>query len=103
MSAEQTFHQAVKKTIKNTELQGRTMAAAIQHQHAMNGAIKQFANLDLARNRAKYIKWRVNENLDKYLIDFEANLMRKGGKVIWADTAQTALNEIEQIIKKKSS
>lgn len=103
MSAEQTFHQAVKTTIKNTELQARTMAAAIQQQHAMNGAIKQFANLDLARNRAKYIKWRVNENLDKYLIDFEANLMRKGGKVIWADTAQTALNEIEQIIKKNQA
>jgi L-lactate dehydrogenase complex protein LldF len=103
MAAEQTFHQVVKKSLQNTELQNRTAAAAAKHQLAMKQAIKQFSDLDLARNRAKYIKWRVNENLDKYLIDFEANLMRKGGKVIWADTAQTALTEIEQIIKKNQA
>lgn len=103
MSTEQIFHQAVKNTVNNKELQDQTMVAAMKQQHAMKEAIKQFADLDLARNRAKYIKWRVNENLDKYLIDFEANLMRKGGKVIWADTAQTALNEIEQIIKKNQA
>lgn len=103
MAAEHTFHQVVKKSLQNTELQNRTAAAAAKHQLAMKQAIRQFSDLDLARNRAKYIKWRVNENLDKYLIDFEANLMRKGGKVIWADTAQTALNEIEQIIKKNQA
>lgn len=103
MSAEQNFHQAVKKSLQNTELQTRTAAAATKHQFAVAEALKQFADLDLARNRAKYIKWRVNENLDKYLIDFEANLMRKGGKVIWADTPQTALAEIEQIIKKNQA
>lgn len=103
MGAEQLFHQSVKKTLQNSELQVRTKAAASKHQLAMYEALKQFTDLDLARNRAKYIKWRVNENLDKYLIDFEANLMRKGGKVIWADTAQTALNEIEQIIKKNNA
>jgi L-lactate dehydrogenase complex protein LldF len=103
MSAEQTFRQAVKKSLKNSELQNRTINAAGKHQFAMAEAVKQFSDLELARNRAKYIKWRVNENLDKYLIDFEANLMRKGGKVIWADTAQTALTEIDQIIKKNQA
>jgi len=103
MSAEQNFHQAVKKSLQNTELQARTAAAAAKHQHALNHALAQFSDLELARNRAKYIKWRVNENLDKYLIDFEANLMRKGGKVIWADSPETALTEIEQIFKRNQA
>ena len=103
MSAEQTFHQAVKKSLKNSELQNRTINAAGKHQFAMAEAVKQFSDRELARNRAKYIKWRVNENLDKYLIGFEANLMRKVGKVITADTAQTAWVEMEQINKKNQA
>lgn len=103
MSTEQLFHQSVKKALQNNEMQTRTVEAVNKHKTAMNEALQQFSDLELARTRAQYIKWRVNENLDKYLIDFEANLMRKGGKVIWADTAQTALNEIETIIKKNQA
>jgi len=103
MGTEQLFNQSVKKSFQNIEMQNRTVQAAKKQQIAMNEALKQFSDLELARTRAQFIKWRVNENLDKYLIDFEANLMRKGGKVIWADTAQTALNEIELIIKKNQA
>ncbi len=103
MGTEQLFNQSVKKSFQDIEMQNRTVQAAKKQQIAMNEALKQFSDLELARTRAQFIKWRVNENLDKYLIDFEANLMRKGGKVIWADTAQTALNEIELIIKKNQA
>ncbi len=103
MASEQIFHQGVKKALQNNDLQNRTQKASIKHQVAMKAALEQFSDLELARKRAAYIKWRVNENLDKYLVDFEGSLMRKGGKVIWADTAQTALNEIEQIIKKNNA
>ncbi|MES2656429.1 MAG: LUD domain-containing protein [Bacteroidota bacterium] len=103
MGSEQSFHQGVKKSLQNKELQNRTQNASVKHQLAMKSALGQFADLELARKRAAYIKWRVNENLDKYLVDFEGSLMRKGGKVIWADSAATALNEIEQIIKRNNA
>jgi L-lactate dehydrogenase complex protein LldF len=45
----------------------------------------------------------VLENLDKHLIEFESNIVRKGGRVIWASDAETALEEIHQIITKRNA
>lgn len=54
----------------------------------------QFSHLELARERAKNIKWKALASLDKYLEDFERNFTRRGGKVIWAEDARQALDEI---------
>jgi len=67
---------------------------------SVDEACKQFSKLDLAKSRAAYLKWKVLENLDKYLIDFESAVVRRGGKVIWACDAENAIQEILQIIKK---
>jgi L-lactate dehydrogenase complex protein LldF len=66
----------------------------IQHEEAK----KQYANLKLARERAAYYKWKSLENLDKYLIEFEAAILRKGGKVFWAADEKEACQEIENIL-----
>src|SRR6188768_625512 len=58
---------------------------------------EQFDNVHLARERAKNIKWRAIETLDKQLEDFELNFSKRGGKVIWAETAADAINEIVNI------
>src|SRR5258706_16415444 len=62
----------------------------------------QFSDVHLARERAKNIKWRAIEKLDEYLEQFEANLTRRGGKVIWAENTQQALDEILAICKAKN-
>lgn len=64
---------------------------------------QQFANLDLARKRAKNIKWKTIENLDKYLEQFEKNFTANGGKLIWAETGEEALQQILQICKEKNA
>ena len=46
---------------------------------------QQFAELNLARERAKNIKWRAIETLDQQLEEFESNFTKRGGRVIWAD------------------
>lgn len=46
------------------------------------------------------IKWRVMENLDKFLPEFESNFQRRGGKVIWANNTAEAQKEILNIINK---
>jgi L-lactate dehydrogenase complex protein LldF len=43
------------------------------------------------------------ENLDRYLLEFESNFMRKGGKVIWANNASEARKEILSIMKKANA
>ncbi len=62
---------------------------------------QQFTDVHLARERAKNIKWKAIETLDKQLEDFETNFTRRGGKIIWAENAEQALEEILKICKEK--
>ena len=61
----------------------------------------QFADVNLAREKAKNIKWRAIENLDKQLETFEAIITKRGAKVIWAEDAQQALEAIKKICEEK--
>ncbi|HXB34010.1 MAG TPA: LutB/LldF family L-lactate oxidation iron-sulfur protein [Puia sp.] len=63
---------------------------------------QQFADLNLARERAKNIKWRAIETLDKQLEDFESVFTKHGGRVIWVETGAQALQEILTICKEKA-
>ena len=60
----------------------------------------QFSNLEGARQRAAAIRWKTFETLDKYLIEFEANFTKSGGRLIWAQDGIEALNEILFILTK---
>jgi L-lactate dehydrogenase complex protein LldF len=62
---------------------------------------QQFGNLTLAREKAKNIKWKAIEQLDYYLEQFEANISKRGAKVVWAETAEQALAEIGRICESK--
>ncbi len=64
---------------------------------------QQFSDLELARKKAKNVKWKTIENLDKYLEQFEKNFTSRGGKVIWAETAEEALDAVLQICKEKNT
>src|ERR1700756_373247 len=88
-------------------------AADLEHRRKINFNIgrynavvpqgkQQFADLSLARERAKNIKWRAIETLDQQLEDFESVFTKRGGRVIWAETGAQALEEIKTICKEKS-
>jgi L-lactate dehydrogenase complex protein LldF len=62
----------------------------------------QFRDLELARERAKNIKWRALETLDQQLENFETAFTARGGKVIWAENADDARREILRICKEKN-
>ena len=63
---------------------------------------QQFSDVHLARERAKNLKWKAIENLDKQLENFESQITKRGAKVIWAETADEALNEILRICQEKN-
>jgi len=63
---------------------------------------QQFSDVGLARERAKNIKWKAIETLDKQLEDFEGAFTQRGGKVIWAEDAKQALEAILEICKDKN-
>ena len=62
----------------------------------------QFVDTNLVKERAKNIKWRALETLDQCLEEFEMQFTRRGGKVIWAQNSQEALDEILNICKEKN-
>jgi L-lactate dehydrogenase complex protein LldF len=62
---------------------------------------QQFANINLARERAKNIKWRALETLDQQLERFEQIFSTRGGRVIWAEDGEAALQEVLLICEEK--
>lgn len=93
-----------KSTIKAADLQHRrTINFNIGRYNAVVPKGKeQFENLHLARERAKNTKWRAIETLDKQLEEFELNFTKRGGKVIWAEDAAQAIEEILKICREKN-
>jgi len=88
-------------------------AADLEHRRKINFNIgrynavvpkgkEQFADVHLVRERAKNIKWRAIETLDQQLEEFEMNFSKRGGKVIWAENAAQAIEEIVKICKEKN-
>ena len=88
-------------------------AADLEHRRKINFNIgkynavvpkgkEQFANVHLARERAKNLKWRAIETLDKQLEDFELNFTKRGGKVIWAENSAQAIEEVLKICAEKN-
>jgi L-lactate dehydrogenase complex protein LldF len=70
---------------------------------AVNRGLSRLINLDNTKKKGHVIKWRVMENLDKFLPEFESNFQKRGGKVIWANDAEEANREILNILKKANA
>lgn len=62
----------------------------------------QFTNVHLAREKAKNAKWKAINDLDKQLENFEAEITKRGAKVLWAETVEDAQSEILKICKAKN-
>jgi L-lactate dehydrogenase complex protein LldF len=63
---------------------------------------QQFTDLAEAKQRAKNIKWHAIETLDEQLETFEAAITQRGANVLWAETADAALEEIRKICVAKN-
>ncbi len=86
----------------------------LDHRRKLNFSLKQaddaykkgktqFSDLERAKRLAKNIKWDAIEKLDTYLLEFETNFVQNGGRIIWAENSQQALDEILKICKSKQA
>lgn len=93
-----------KATIKSADLEHRQKINFNigKYNAVVPQAKQQFADINLVKERAKNIKWRALENLHEYLEEFEMHFTNRGGKVIWAQNSQEALDEILNICKEKN-
>lgn len=63
----------------------------------------KFVDLENSRLEANVTKWRAIENLDQYLLEFESKFIARGGKVIWANDAAEARQEIWKIMERNNA
>jgi L-lactate dehydrogenase complex protein LldF len=93
-----------KSTVKSEDLEHRhKLSFNIGKYNAVVPQGKsQFADLDLARERAKNTKWKAIEHLDQHLEQFELNFSKRGGKVLWAENTQEALDHVLKICQEKN-
>lgn len=103
----------MKETVTNFIAKSTIKAADKEHRRKINFNIgkynavvpqgkQQFFDINLARERAKNIKWKAIESLDVQLETFEAAITKRGAKVIWAEDAQQALDAIKKICDEKN-
>ena len=95
-----SFKEAVHETAFDKEMHRKLNWNIGKYADTVVKGKQQYQELETAKQRAKNIKWKAMENLDRYLLEFESNFQRRGGKVYWAETADEALSEIANIINR---
>jgi len=94
---------------KNIFLKDSKIAFDKRHRQTLNFNISKYdeavakgklryRNMDLAKQRASYIKGRVVSKLAAYLEEFEENAQKNDIEVIWARDSKEALSEINKIL-----
>jgi len=70
-----------------------------KYRSSVASGMSQYQNHELARSRASFLKSTSILNLDKMLIEWEQKFKSRGGKVIWAQNSEEALQAIGKIMK----
>lgn len=95
---------------KNIFLEDSKIAFDKKHRRTLNFNISKYdeavakgklryKNLDLAKQRASYIKGKLVSNLANYLEEFEENAQKNGIEVLWARNNEEAIREIKKILE----
>jgi L-lactate dehydrogenase complex protein LldF len=109
-TAEQFRHDASRKT---ADLRHRAVIqkAISTYDAAVARGKARYADWQNARAHAAAVKWETINHLDRYLEQFERNVIDNGGHVFWAETAEDARHRIldlarrygvQKVVKSKS-
>ncbi len=93
-----SFKEAVKDSAFDKEMHRKLSWNIGKYADTVVKGKLQYEDLESAKMRSKNLKWKAMENLDKYLLEFESNFTKRGGRVVWAETAEEALAEIEAVM-----
>lgn len=105
------FYERSKEALENENLQRVLQRATSRFVFARNQAFSDLAEGDALRTKAREIKERVIEQLDKYLVRLEAEVAKAGGAVHWArdslEACQIIVNlalerRVKCVVKSKS-
>ncbi|MDZ4758607.1 MAG: LUD domain-containing protein [Bacteroidota bacterium] len=100
MNLQDKFNKSVSEKAIDSEFYGQMtdFANSFSKQKQSKAGIIQHP--ENAKKRGAFYRWRTTENLDKHLIEFESNFLKKGGKVIWAPDEKDIQKEVALLLAK---
>ncbi len=105
------FYRNSKQSVSNPKLQNLLKKTIDRFRFARLNAISEVDNWEQLREKARKIKEHTISNLDFYLLELEKNVLKRGGKVHWARSAEEARkiiieiatqNRVRLVVKSKS-
>jgi len=101
-SKQELYFKKLADTLNNINEQNNVKKNITNYFQAKQQTGLLYSKLDLAKKRAANIRQKTIDYLDTHLINFEAELVKRNVRVIWASDAYEANQEILEIIKEKS-
>ncbi len=68
----------------------------------LDQSLSKVNDINLAKKRLTYSRWKVSENLDKLLFEFETNVKKNDSNVYWCPDAKTTIEQLNKQIKSYS-
>ena len=89
--------------IKTHDMRHRAILqkAVTTHDTGVRKGKERFVDWQDARTQASRIKWDALNHLDKYLEEFEANVLKRGGHVFWAETGVQCRDYVLDLCERK--
>src|SRR5207302_9615798 len=97
----EAFIQDSTAAVQNKTLQSR-LRVLTSFTIKRDAAFRELENGEALRDRAREIKQETISNLDSYLIELEANILRLGGTVHWARTGEEARDIVLNLARSRS-
>ncbi len=97
-----TFLEDSKKVAFDLEHRDKIKFNMSRYDTAVEKGKNNYKNLDIAKDRAGFLKYKVINELDRFLIEFEDNFTANGGKIIWVQDSEEALKEVLKIASNHS-
>ncbi len=92
------FQKAAKKALHNSQLR-RNLGKVTQTIRAKRVAVvEEMPDWEALREAGRALKTRVLRHLDSYLLELEASVVRAGGQVHWASTAEDANRIVTELV-----
>lgn len=71
----------------------------LNYTEKLDHSLSMMNDLDLAKKRLTYIRWKVAENLDKLLFEFETSVKKNDAGIIWCPDNAIALEQLNKQLK----
>jgi hypothetical protein len=65
----------------------------------LDESLSKISDIQLAKKRLTYTRWKVAENLDKLLFEFETNVKKNDAKVFWCPDIESSIQNLNTHLK----